>query len=222
MRLYIFETVTDQPISPFPFLELPAELRFQIYMLVVENACESSRFARDQANIVQPNLFRVCKMTRNETWNEGRQFFYQHHNFFFPVESHNCFQAIMKWLRSIGQKAREDIRHVQIGFIGQPTLAYMSHMGRLHVQLSDNTTVKYNANDGVDQLWRIGAACERRDRSSVPVFQIWGAYGLDERVTYNRPLAFGSVPGRPVELECSLVFLPGKSWFGPGGPRSVY
>ncbi|KAM0796935.1 hypothetical protein BDR22DRAFT_892686 [Usnea florida] len=95
-------------------------------------------------------------------------------------------------------------------------------MGRLHVQLSDNTTVIYNANDGVDQLWKMGAACERRDRSSVPVFQIWGDYGLDKRVTYNRSPAFGAVPGRPVEVECSLVFLPGKSWFGPGGPRSMY
>ena len=90
------------------------------------------------------------------------------------------------------------------------------------MELSDQATVSYNANDGVSQLWKMGATCERRDRSSVPIFQIWGDYGLDERFTYNRSPSFSTVLGRQVELECSLVFLPGKSWFGLGGPRSVY
>ena len=128
----------------------------------------------------------------------------------------------MKWLRNIGQRAREDIRNLQISFVGEPTVAYMYNMGRLYVELSENATVVYNANDGVNQLWNMGAACQRRDSRSVPVFQMRDGYGLDERFTYIRPPSFGSVPGRPVELKCSLVFLPGKSWFGPGGPRSVY
>ena len=91
----------------------------------------------------------------------------------------------------------------------------MYNMGRIHLELSDDATVVYNANDSVSQLWNMGAACERRDSRSVPVFQMWDEYGLDERLTYIRSPSFGAVPGRPVELDCWLVFLPGKSWFGP-------
>ena len=117
---------------------------------------------------------------------------------------------------------RENIRHLDINYLTKPMLGHMNNMGRIHVELSDEATVSYNVNDFHARLWAIGEACERRDSSSVPVFQIWGDYGVDERLSYNRSPSFSTVPGRRVPLECSLVFLPGKSWFGPGGPRSVF
>ena len=118
----------------------------------------------------------------------------------------------MQWLRNIGQMMRENIRHLEITFIEEPELAHMNNMGRIHVGLSDKATVIYNANDGVNQLWKTGATCERRDSRSVPIFQIWGDCGLEARFTYNRSPSFSTVPGREVESECSLVHLPNKSW----------
>lgn len=214
-------------------MNLPVEIRCQIYMMVAaEDVCEPPRRLRPveghtagarrsfklKAIVAQPKLFRVCKEIRNE----GLQTFYQHHDFDLTVENNGCFQAIMQWLRNIGQTNRQDIRYLNISFVGEPVVAYMYNMGCIHVELSDKATVIYHADDGVHQLWNIGAACERRDSRSVPIFQMWGEYGLDERFTYIRSPSFSTVPGRQVELECSLVFLPNKSWFGPGGPRSVY
>ena len=53
-------------------------------------------------------------------------------------------------------------------------------------------------------------------------FRIRGGEEGGERFTHDRSPSFSTVPGRQVEMECSLVFLPEKSWFGPAGPRSVY
>ena len=76
---------------------------------------------------------------------------------------------------------REKIRYLDIDFIEIPESAYMKNMGRIHVELSDKATVTYNASDGVDQLWKMGATCKRRDSRSVPIFQIWGEHGLEKR-----------------------------------------
>ena len=201
-------------------------------LVAAEDACEPPRLLRPveghtegaryssklKAIVTQPNLFRVCKEIRNE----GLQVFYQHRNFKLTVEDDTCFRAIRRWLRSIGQAMRENIRHLAITFTEEPELAHMNNMGRIHGALSDKATVIYNANDGVDQLWRMGAVCWRRDRSSVPIFQMWDEYGLEERYTYDRPPSFRTVPGYEVEFKCSLVFVPNKSWFGSAGPRSVF
>ena len=167
--------------------------------------------------MAQPKLFRV-----KEIRNKGLEVFYQHRKFELTVEDNNCFPAIVQWLRSIGQTNRQNIRRLDINFIGKPVLAHMHNMGRIDVGLSNKATVIYNTNDGVDQLWEMGATCERRDGSSVPIFQMWGEFGPEEWNTYDRSPSFRTFPGRQVDLECSLVFLPGESWFGPGGPRSVY
>ena len=135
------------------------------------------------------------------------------------MEDDGCLRAIRRWLRNIGQPMREKIRYLDINFIEIPESAYMNNVGRIHGELSDKATVTCNANDDVDQLWNIGATCRRRDSRSVPIFQIWGEYGLEKRFTYHPSPSLSTVPGRQVELEYSLVFLPGKSWFGPGGPR---
>ena len=213
-------------------MNLPVEVRSQIYMLVAtEDTCEPPRLLRPvgghaegvrsssklKAIVAQPKLFRV-----KEIRNEGLEVFYQHRKFELTVEDNNCFQAIVQWLRSIGQTNRQNIRRLDINFIGKPVLSHMHNMGRIHVELSDQAMVLYNANDGGRELWNMGAACERRDTRSVPIFQMWGEYGLEEWDKYDRPPSFKAVPGRQVELKCSLVFLPNKSWFSPAGPRSVY
>ena len=202
-------------------------------LVAAEDACEPRRSSQPaqistegvlcgrklRAIAASSSLFRACR----ETKNEGLLLFYEHHHFELDVEEDGCLRAIRRWLRHIGQAMRENIRHLEIRFIEEPDLTHMGNMGRIHGGLSDKATVMYHTNDGVSQLWQMGATCWRRDRSSVPTFQMWGEYGLDEEwTTYDRPPSFRTVPGRRVEVECSLVFLPGESWFGPAGPRSVY
>ena len=202
-------------------------------LVAAEDACEPRRSSQPvqistegvpcgrklRAIAASSSLFRTCR----ETKEEGLVLFYEHHHFELEVEDDGCLRAIRRWLRNIGQTMRENIRHLEITFIEIPESTYMNNMGRIHVELSDKATVSYNANDGVKQLWRMGAICQHRDRSSVPIFQMWGEHGPpDERHTYDRPPSFTAVPGRHVDLECTLLFLPGKSWFGPGGPRSMY
>ena len=96
-------------------------------------------------------------------------------------------------------------------------------MGRIHVELSDVATVSYNTTNFHDRLWAIGEVCEHNDSSTVPVFRIGGADEdeVDERLSFKSRPSFRTIPNNPARLECSLVFLSGKSWFGPGGPRSV-
>ena len=193
--------------------ELPSSLRPAQVSTEGVPCCRKLR-----AIAASSSLFRACKLIQTE----GLFLFYEHHHFEIEVEDDGCLRAIRRWLRNIGQTMRENIRHLKITFIEEPELAYMNSMGRIHVELSDQATVSYNANDGGRELWNIGAACERRDSRSVPIFEMGRVYGLDKRFTYIRAPSFRSVPGRPVELKCSLVFLPNKSWFGLAGPRSVY
>lgn len=93
----------------------------------------------------------------------------------------------------------------------------MRHIDQIHDKLSDKATVTYDSCDHPVSLWKIGDHYERRNNGRVPVFRISGAEG--EITTYKHRLSFDNLYRGWGRLRYSMVFYPGKSWFGRSAKR---
>ena len=92
--------------SPFPFMQLPPEIRNIIYKEVigdggVEHLLHKSYAGlyklRNTAMIHQPTLFKICKSIRSE----ASPFFYAIRNFHFRLETYFTFRAVLTWLKTL-------------------------------------------------------------------------------------------------------------------------
>ncbi|KAF6228952.1 hypothetical protein HO133_007064 [Letharia lupina] len=208
---------------PFPFQKLPPEIRNEIYTLVAsqdvldfpgskqpgKGHTESLQcFSRFEGLMVNSSLFRACEQTRAE----GLMIFYGYHHFELAVEHGGCFLAILLWLQNIGHFGRKNIRHLNISYVTKCSSLDMRHMDQIHEKLSDQATVTYTSHDYPGLLWKIGDLYERRNYRRVPVFRIGGADG--EITTYQYTINFDDLYRGWGRLQYSLVFYPGKSWFG--------
>ncbi|KAL9133154.1 MAG: hypothetical protein Q9175_005665 [Cornicularia normoerica] len=213
---------------PFPFKKLPPEIRNEIYKLVASpDAIVSSSskqpgkghtegvhcFRKFEAVMVNSSLFRACKETRIE----GLSLFYQYHHFELAVEHGGCFLAIQLWLHNIGRLALVSIRYLSISYITKPSGYYdMRDIDQIHEMLSDKATVTYSSYNYPRRLWMIGSLYEQRNNMKVPTFRVTGA---DRDITtYRYRIDFSELRGWG-RLQYSIVFFPGKSWFGPRAIR---
>ena len=142
--------------------------------------------------------------------------FYQNHHIELAVEQGGCFLAILLWLKNIGVFARKNIRHVNITYMTKCSSNDMQHVDRIHLYLHEKATVTYSSYDYPETLWMLGASYEQLARGvramKVPIFRIGGADG--ELTTYRFIVDFRELRRNWGRLQYSIVFYPGKFWFG--------
>ena len=132
---------TDFIYSPFPFLNLPSEIRNIIYRLVVKSHARfyeskvldkhSLKLLLGQAEyatltrwdiqynhqaVIQPGLLRTCSQIRKE----ALILYYENHPFDFNIYAdapmHECLR---NWHSSIGEIGRRHLRHVNFNVCGR-------------------------------------------------------------------------------------------------------
>ena len=214
--------------SPFPFLNLPSELRNEVYRLVSSSTdwlyCGGPKTSMkghtegipcyDSLQNVKAHssLYRTCKQIRDE----GLALFFQHHCFLFYVEHGGCFLAILLWLRNIAEVGRNNIRHLRIRYWNTCCPQDVLYMDILHGMLSEQANVAYVPEDA-ESLWRLGRSFSRIF-GKAPPFRIDGwtsehAPFKIEYTDYTHGLNWHRLMPRRFSLAFSLVFYPGQSWF---------
>lgn len=193
------ETSGDQQGKPqlhrHNFLDLPGEIRNEIYLLVAGYQIQKSdprasvimhavklwdhkerpwfcMKDNPHLNILQPGLFLACKQIRLE----GLPFFYQKRIFSFALEQRdhrNLHQfstlGVSTWFQAIGDLGQQNLRCIK--FHNSPTLDNFRYQEWVHRKLSEEATVTYVAGRyrNMLQLWGVAGSHHARNTDKVPV-----------------------------------------------------